>query len=209
MPVWPALAGAACQQRLPAILFALHLNRQGSPTNRASLKLLVGAKCMQTGCLSGWPALAGEACQQRMPPCSLLCTGTVKDLRPIKASLWLLCKANFVVCESVLSGCKLFVCLAGTRRSCVRTKADALLFALHRSRQGSPTNQSKLVAARRCVVHAKLFACLAGTRRSCLRTKAAALLFALHRSRQRSPTNQSKLAASALRCVVHAICLPV
>ena len=58
--------------------------------------------------------------------------------------MWLLYESNFGVCESVRCPCKLFACLAGTRRSCLPTKAATFLFALHQSRQGSPTNRASL-----------------------------------------------------------------
>ena len=51
--VWPALAVAsACRQRLPPSTLLLCTESIASPTNRASLWLLFGARWMQTVCLS-------------------------------------------------------------------------------------------------------------------------------------------------------------
>ena len=139
-----------------------------------------------------------------------------QDLRPIKASLWPLYEPNFVVCKSVRCPCKVFACLADTRRSCLPTKTLTFLFALHLRRQGSLTKQSKLVADLRsklCRLSSgrggcKLFACLAGTRRSCLPTKAAGhpLCFALEPS---GISDQASKLVAARRCVANANCLPV
>ena len=94
------------------------------------LRLLFGARRMQTVCVIGRHSkevLAITGC--RLPCSSLLCTRAVTDLRPVEQACG---------CSSVPGGCKLFACLASTRRSCLPTNAAAFLFALHRSRQGSP-----------------------------------------------------------------------
>ena len=86
--------------------------------------LTVTARWMQTVCLS-WLPSARAACRPGLPPpSSLLCTGAVRDLRPIEQACgWSL----------VRGGCKLFACLVGTRSTgCLLTEANTIfLFALH------------------------------------------------------------------------------
>ena len=123
---------------------ALHLSRQGCPTNRASLWLLVGAWRMQTVCLSGQHShelLANKGC--RLPLCFALEPSGISDQTSMLVAALRIEQA--CGCESVRSPCKLFACLAGTRRSCLSTKAAAFfLFALHLSHHGSPTNRPSL-----------------------------------------------------------------
>ena len=186
-----------------AFLFALHRSRQGSPTDRASLRLPFGARWMQNVCLPGChshellvdrgcglplclaptpsgisdqssklvAALRCAPCRlfcgarwihtvclfgrhshellagQRLPPSSLLCTGVVRDLRPIEQACG---------CFSVRGGCTICACLVATRTSCLPTEAAAFLFALHWSHSISDQS-SKLVAALRCAPCRLLF----------------------------------------------------
>ena len=80
MPLWPALTGAACQQRLPpSSLLCTGAVRDTS--DQSSSKLVPALRCKADAkCLPVLSALAGAACQQRLPPSSLLCTGTVRNL---------------------------------------------------------------------------------------------------------------------------------
>ena len=60
----------------------------------------------------------------------------------------------------LLSGARrmqLFACLAGTRKSCLLTKAAAFLFALHPEPSGISDQSSKLAAALRCAPCRLLF----------------------------------------------------
>ena len=63
--------------------FALHKSRPDTSTNRASLRLLISARWMQTVCLFGRHS-RGNHCRQRLAPSSLLCTGAVRGVRPIE-----------------------------------------------------------------------------------------------------------------------------
>ena len=59
---------------LPSFLFALHGSRHGSPTSRASLRLLFGVRRMQTVCMSDQHSeglLANTSCRH-LPLCFLL-----------------------------------------------------------------------------------------------------------------------------------------
>ena len=163
-----------------------------------SSKLAAAHRCeANANIVPVWSALTLAACRQRLAPFSLLCTGAVKDLRPIE---------RVCGCSSVRGGCKLCACVANTRRSCLPTKAAAFLFALHWSREGSPTNRARLwlpFHASGC----KLCACLASTCRNGLPTKAGAIRFALRRSRQgHRPIEQ---ACGCSWCETDANCVPV
>ena len=73
------LANSGCRH-LP-LCFAPEL----AATTDQSSRLVAALRCeADAECLPVWPALAGAACQQRLPrPSSLLCTGAVRDHRPI------------------------------------------------------------------------------------------------------------------------------
>ena len=80
LPIWMALTGAACQQRLPpSSLLCSETDKDLS--DKSASKLAADRWCeADANCLPVWLVLSASACQQRLPPSSLLCTGAVRDL---------------------------------------------------------------------------------------------------------------------------------
>ena len=182
MPVWPALARAACRQQLdaaafmPALCFDRNLARISSDQ---SSKLVAALRCeVHANCLPVWPALARAACRQQVAAAflfALLCTGTWQGSPPTnRASLWLLFGARCMqTVHQVLSGRHSHELLAGN------TQAVAFLFDLHRDLAGisSDDQSSKLVAALRGEVHANCLPVWPALARAACRQQAATFLF--------------------------------
>ena len=117
LPVWPALAGAACQQRLQpsssllctrAVRALQQIDQAcGGSTIRASLRLRVGAKSMQTVCLSGQHSqelLANKGC--RLPPLrfALEPSGMSDQSSKLVAALLWLAEVNWLPVWPALAG---------------------------------------------------------------------------------------------------------
>ena len=83
--VRPALSRAACQHNRGCCLPLCFAPEQAAICDQSSklaaaLRCEVGTYCLS--CVAG--TFAGGACQQRLPPSCLLCTGTVRNRRPIE-----------------------------------------------------------------------------------------------------------------------------
>ena len=149
LPAWSALAGAArpgaaCRQSRPhssllrSGVIIRDVSDQPSSKRAAALWCEAGANC-----LSVWLALAGAACRQRRAAFLF----ALHRSRPQPG----ICHFQHACgCVAVPSECKLFACLAGTRRSCLPTQAAAFLFALQWSRPQGSVTSSKRAAAVPC-----------------------------------------------------------
>ena len=161
LPVWPALKGAACRQWLPpsSLLCSDAIIRDRRPTiEQACGCAAMPSECKLFACLVGTRrSCSPRSCLPTKAAAFLFASQWSHHQGCLRPTIEQACG-----CSVVRGGCKLFACLAGTRRSCLPTKARRLPLCF--ASEPSPARNLSLSARLRlrCCAKRMQTVCLSG-----------------------------------------------